>query len=454
MKRVFLSLSGLLILSVCLLFGLPVSAEDNPTVRVGMYENSPKIFTDAHGNPSGFWVDIIEYIAGEEGWNVEYVPGTWDEGLTRLLNNQIDIMPDIAYSEERARLYDFTSEAVYVSWSSVYTRDDSEIQSILDLDGKTVVVLADSINAVGPEGIINLTRQFDVDCTFLDAHSYLDVFEMVASGEADAGVASKDFAGLHAEDFQLIHTPIIFQPASLRFALTRYAELSPSLQDRLDFHVNALKHDSGSILYSSIERWFGVKSEETFAFPEWLTWVLTSIGILFVLCLFGLYLMRVQVRRKTRDLRLEIEERKKIEETLNERERTFQTIAETTQDIICLHAPDYRFLYISPSCKKILGFDAAELIGSTPFELMHPEDTERLQTFFTEDGGKGESLFFECRVRNAAGDYRWFESVSNRIIDDDGTVTGYLTSSRDVTERKQREMEYSTLPSHRLKKSV
>ena len=64
MKRVFLSLSGLLILSVCLLFGLPVSAEDNPTVRVGMYENSPKIFTDAHGNPSGFWVDIIEYIAG------------------------------------------------------------------------------------------------------------------------------------------------------------------------------------------------------------------------------------------------------------------------------------------------------------------------------------------------------------------------------------------------------
>jgi len=41
-----------------------------------MYENDPKIFSDEYGNPSGFWPDIIEYIAAEEDWDIECIPGT------------------------------------------------------------------------------------------------------------------------------------------------------------------------------------------------------------------------------------------------------------------------------------------------------------------------------------------------------------------------------------------
>ena len=40
-----------------------VSANELLTLKVGVYENSPKIFTDDKGNASGFWPDIIEYIA-------------------------------------------------------------------------------------------------------------------------------------------------------------------------------------------------------------------------------------------------------------------------------------------------------------------------------------------------------------------------------------------------------
>jgi ABC-type amino acid transport substrate-binding protein len=47
-------------------------ATENPvTVRVGIYENAPKIFTDNDGNASGFWAEITEYIARQEGWNLE-----------------------------------------------------------------------------------------------------------------------------------------------------------------------------------------------------------------------------------------------------------------------------------------------------------------------------------------------------------------------------------------------
>src|SRR4030042_6050581 len=92
-----------------------VSADDTVVVKVGVYENEPKIFTNDEGVVSGLWADIINYMASKEGWEIEYVHGTWTQCLTRLENNQIDMMPDVAYSEERNERFNFSQEPVYVS---------------------------------------------------------------------------------------------------------------------------------------------------------------------------------------------------------------------------------------------------------------------------------------------------------------------------------------------------
>ena len=72
MKKYFIILLCLLLLFTSV-FGSSVSASDVITVRIGMYENSPKIFTDVQGNPAGFWPDILGYIADQEGWNIQWV---------------------------------------------------------------------------------------------------------------------------------------------------------------------------------------------------------------------------------------------------------------------------------------------------------------------------------------------------------------------------------------------
>ena len=76
---------------------------------------------------AGFWPDIIEYIASAEGWQIEYKQGTWSECLNRLEHSEIDVLPDVAYTEARAKTYDFSHEAVYTSWSRVYTREGTGI---------------------------------------------------------------------------------------------------------------------------------------------------------------------------------------------------------------------------------------------------------------------------------------------------------------------------------------
>ncbi len=69
---------GRLFRGVALLFVwvLGPAAGATPPLRVGIYENRPKVFTEASGVPAGIFVDIIEAIADREGWTLEYVRGT------------------------------------------------------------------------------------------------------------------------------------------------------------------------------------------------------------------------------------------------------------------------------------------------------------------------------------------------------------------------------------------
>jgi ABC-type amino acid transport substrate-binding protein len=109
-RRCFVSLLCLTAF-FCVFFGMgAVAAEPPLTVRVGLYENTPKIFTDEKGIASGFWPDIINHVASQEGWKIEYVPGTWTESLQRLEKNEIDVMPDVAYTEARKATYAFSKD--------------------------------------------------------------------------------------------------------------------------------------------------------------------------------------------------------------------------------------------------------------------------------------------------------------------------------------------------------
>ena len=70
MKKLFFPLLCLLFLfafqSSAVLAAEGDFATENPvTIRIGIYENAPKIFTDKDGNATGFWAEITEYIARE-----------------------------------------------------------------------------------------------------------------------------------------------------------------------------------------------------------------------------------------------------------------------------------------------------------------------------------------------------------------------------------------------------
>ncbi len=319
-NRIVTILSLLFLLFISSLFSQP-----SLPVKVGIYQNQPKIFMTEDGVPAGFWVDILDHIAAQEGWTLEYIQGSWDECLFWLEQGKIDIMPDVAFTEKRDELYLFSDKSVYTSWSGIYTKEREDIESILDLDGKTIAVLKNSVNYEGPEGLKALVKAFNISCTFVEKDNYLEVFQAVNNKEAHAGVASKDFAILHLSDFELVTTPIIFQPSTLYFAFPKGSELSTTFKKRIDEHISEMKSKEGSFYYKTLEKWFSTKPQET-VISKWLLWGLALSTCVILFLLGGSFLLRSQVRIRTKELTEEINERKKAEQALQEHEKQLEEI--------------------------------------------------------------------------------------------------------------------------------
>ncbi|RLB96982.1 MAG: hypothetical protein DRH34_15875, partial [Deltaproteobacteria bacterium] len=302
MKRFFVSLICLINL---LFFPFIGNADQPVTIRVGAYENFPKIFIGDDGRVNGLWADIVNDIGAKENWQIEWVSGTWTQGLERLKNGEINIMPDTGWTEPRSRQYAFSKETVLVSWSRLYVSQGSQIKSIVDLDGKIIAALKGSFNLEGPEGIKDIIQKFNLKATFRKMDSYQQIFKALEQGKIDAGVTNKDFGNEYEDDYAVARTSIIFQYARIQFSLTKGDDLTPFLIEKIDSHMKKLKTDKNSIYYQSLEKYIGDKYKQTSIeiIPAWVKTVLIICGgaILFLVAVGVIF--RIQVRRRTSELR-------------------------------------------------------------------------------------------------------------------------------------------------------
>jgi ABC-type amino acid transport substrate-binding protein/signal transduction histidine kinase/CheY-like chemotaxis protein len=244
------------LLFVVLSFGHALGQEPI-TVRVGAYENRPKIYTNTRGAVVGIFPDILDTIAYEKGWRLQYVFGTWVQCLNRLEKNKIDIMVDVAFSEERNKRYDFSDEAIFLNWGTVYTKYGFTVESLLDLRGKTVAVMQGSIHTEGKDGIKSLAEKFNLGLTFIEVDSYDSVFGLLDSAAADAGVVNRLYGALHEKSYKLQKTALLFNPVQLKFATAKGNSYGRTLLDQLDAQLKKLKNNPDSIYHEIITAYLG-----------------------------------------------------------------------------------------------------------------------------------------------------------------------------------------------------
>ena len=291
--RIFFGL-GIDFLIVLYFMCLFVNADDR-ILRIGVYENAPKIFISESGKPAGIFIDIIENIAEREGWLLRYVPGSWGEGLNRLAKGEIDLMPDVAYTAERGKIFSYHKVPVLSSWFQVYAQKGSGIRSILDLAGKRIAVLERSVQE---EAFVRLAEGFELKATLVPLPDYKKIFEIVAKGEADAAITNRFFGVMHSKKFGLEDTSVIFHPSNLFFASYKNAPIQ--LLNTIDEYLLELKNDPQSVYYESLKRW--ISEDVRFKLPAWVSTLGLIFGVVLLMSLAGSVILKHQVNIRTRQL--------------------------------------------------------------------------------------------------------------------------------------------------------
>jgi len=273
-------------------------------VKVAMTDLRPSLFLDEKGEPAGFFVDLLEDLAAEEGWNLIWIKGTLSESWERLSEGDIDLLPAVTATSERLVRYDFTNEPVLSIWSQVYARPDSGISTILDLEGKRVGMVRGSSSGIG---FRDYAGKFGVCATYVEKNTPGEILDAVATGETDALVVYNSAVQDDIKKHGLIATPVMFDPASFGFAVQKGK--NQDLIRAIDPYIAKGKKDPSSLYSRSMQRWYGIQAEEII--PAWLWWGLSGVSSLAFLFVFMSYLLRREVSRKTAELTRQNEELQK-----------------------------------------------------------------------------------------------------------------------------------------------
>jgi len=127
------------------------------------------------------------------------------------------------------------------------------------------------------------------------------------------------------------------------------------------------------------------------------------------------------------------------EQTRREMEGHFRLMVENSHDILTIRDADGKVRYTSPSFHRVLGYTQEQMVGSTGFELIHPEDRPSVETAlqeFWKSPGARDSI--QYRARHANGTWVSLEVVAYNLLDHP-VIRGVVINGRDISKRKHDE---------------
>jgi len=410
---------ALLRLTIILLF-LVLSASvanANLTLRLGVFIIDPIVTRDADGRFHGAVVEVAEHIASLEGWELEIVQCDFHECLSMLETEELDLASPMAYTEKRSEKYDYIEETLLMDWGQIYASKDQKINSILDLQGKSVVTLKQT---VFNDSFMNMLESFDIKIEKIDVDDYIDVFRYVEDGRADAMVLNRLFGEKKIREFGNVEkTPIIFKPIDIRYATPKGTH--KDIRDALDRRLRELKADPFSEYQQAIARMFG-SGEDTARVRKLVRWAAGITGGLFLFLLTMSYVLRRQVNERTQELSREVKERIQAQQALSESRESFKALVEFTAAIHWeLDFSTRQFTYVSPQAQDMLGYPLSDWEDLDFWaSIIHEKDRGWAVEYCIGEAEKGHDHEFLYRAIASDGRIVWLRDIVKVISGDKG----------------------------------
>ncbi len=133
----------------------------------------------------------------------------------------------------------------------------------------------------------------------------------------------------------------------------------------------------------------------------------------------------------------EINERKRVEESLSLSEYKYRTVVENISEVIFQTDTEGKWIFLNQSWENITGFTIEESLGRKFIEFIHPDDKAVSLDLFTQlINGEKDYSRKEIRYLTKKGEFRWIEVYTKSGVNEKNEVTGTYGSLQDITERK------------------
>jgi PAS domain S-box-containing protein len=113
-------------------------------------------------------------------------------------------------------------------------------------------------------------------------------------------------------------------------------------------------------------------------------------------------------------------------------EPPYRLLAEMASDVAMQISADDRVVWISPAIEEVLGWSVEEIVGTSIFDRMHPEDVARGQRA-RDNVMSGQVVRNDLRFLCKDGTWRWMSARLAPVVDEQGTVVGRVAGWHDVT---------------------
>ncbi len=131
---------------------------------------------------------------------------------------------------------------------------------------------------------------------------------------------------------------------------------------------------------------------------------------------------------------------KQARSKLQESEAKYRIISQNSSDCICLHSPERDFVFVSASSFDVIGYKPDELERLRLRDIIDGEYYESVKACISEVIlNPKKKIVISFKAKQANGELVWLETHGGAILDQEGQIMYFQTSTRNITARVQAE---------------